>query len=86
MQKAMKREPVTREEGKVAERIEEKTSKIPSDWFLWVAGGAVAASWALHFAGKKEEGNFVSQWVPTILVLGVYNKLVKQHGHDRSDQ
>jgi len=25
---------------------------------------------------------FVGQWVPTILILGLYNKLVKQHGSD----
>jgi hypothetical protein len=25
---------------------------------------------------------FVGQWAPAFLILGVYNKLVKQHGSD----
>jgi hypothetical protein len=27
----------------------------------------------------------VGQWAPTLLVLGIYNKLVKQHGSDFTD-
>jgi hypothetical protein len=26
--------------------------------------------------------NFVGQWVPTFLIFGLYNKLVKLHGSD----
>ncbi len=29
--------------------------------------------------------NFIGQWAPTLLVLGLYNKLVKVAGHDRRD-
>ncbi len=75
----------THAEGPVARAIEEQTAKIPSDVFLWAAGGAVAASLLLHLTGKKQAGNFVGQWVPTILVAGVYNKLVKLQGHDKND-
>ena len=28
---------------------------------------------------------FVGQWTPTLLILGLYNKLVKQHGSDFTD-
>jgi hypothetical protein len=28
---------------------------------------------------------FVGQWAPTLLILGLYNKLVKQHGSDFTD-
>ncbi len=39
-------------------------------------------SLALLLSGRRQVANFVGQWVPTILVMGLYNKLVKQHGHD----
>jgi hypothetical protein len=72
-------------EGPVAKMIEEQTAKLPSDLFLWTAGGAIALSLGLRLAGQKHWANFVGEWVPTILILGVYNKLVKTHGHDRAD-
>jgi hypothetical protein len=31
----------------------------------------------------KKWGNFIAQWVPTWLIIGLYNKLVKLEGHDR---
>jgi hypothetical protein len=31
---------------------------------------------------KNDEALFVGQWPPTFLLLGVYNKLVKQLGHE----
>lgn len=70
-------------EGPVAKTIEKQTSKIPSDAFLWAAGGAVATSLLLRLLGKKSASNFVGEWVPSILICGVYNKIVKVHGHDQ---
>ena len=31
----------------------------------------------------EQVSNFVGQWAPTLLILGLYNKLVKQLGSDR---
>jgi hypothetical protein len=45
----------------------------------------MAAAAALHFTGKKPASVFVGQWAPTLLILGVYNKLVKQLGSDSLD-
>ena len=70
-------------EGTVARTIEEQTAKLPSDTFLWLAGASIAGSLALKFAGHKHDALFVGQWAPTFLLLGVYNKIVKTHGHDR---
>jgi len=36
--------------------------------------------------GYKEGANFIGLWVPTILLLGTYNKIVKVAGHDRLSQ
>jgi len=72
-----------RTEGPVARGIEEQTSKIPSDAFLWAAAGSIAASAMLRAFGKGEAAVFVGQWAPTLLILGLYNKVVKVAGHDR---
>jgi hypothetical protein len=67
-------------EGPVAQAIEEQTAKLPSDAFLWAAGASIAVSLILKILDRHHETLFVGQWAPTILILGVYNKLVKQHG------
>ena len=69
-------------EGTVAKAIESQTAKLPSDLFLWAAFGSMAASLALQMMGKKEQSNFVGQWAPTLLILGLYNKIVKVAGSD----
>ena len=73
-------------EGTVARTIEEQTAKLPSDTFLWAAGASIVASAALHFMGNRQTSVFVGQWAPTLLILGLYNKLVKQLGSDFSDR
>ena len=70
-------------EGAVAKSIEEQTARMPSDWFLWAAIGAMATSLALQVAGNRQVSNFVGQWAPSLLVMGLYNKVVKQLGSDR---
>ncbi|MEO8773682.1 MAG: hypothetical protein ABI295_07295 [Xanthomarina sp.] len=73
-------------EGKVAKSIEKETSKLPSDLFLWSAVGAMGASLTLKLLGKKNTALFIGQWASPFLLLGIYNKLVKQDGHDKDDQ
>jgi hypothetical protein len=72
-------------EGQVAKTIEQQTAKVPSDVFLWSAVGAMAASATLQMMGNKPVSLFVGQWAPTFLILGLYNKLVKQLGSDYTD-
>jgi hypothetical protein len=43
-------------------------------------------SLACQLAGRGKWGNFIAQWVPTWLIIGVYNKLVKLEGHDQTDR
>ena len=70
------------QEGPVARTIEQHTAKVPSDTFLWSALAAMGVSAVLQIAGKKQASNFVGQWAPSLLIIGVYNKLVKLHGSD----
>lgn len=67
-----------RTEGEVTRRVEEKTAKIPSLAYFGAAVGAMAASAALVLTGRRQIGNFVGQWAPTLLIIGLYNKVVKE--------
>ena len=69
-------------EGKVAKAIEEQTAKLPSDVFLWTGIGLMAVSFALQLAGRQKASNFIGHWPTNILIMGLYNKLVKLEGHD----
>lgn len=69
-------------EGDVAKAIEHQTAKVSSDTFLWAAAGSIALSLGLKMMGKSTSANFVGQWAPTILICGLYNKLVKVEGSD----
>jgi hypothetical protein len=62
--------------------IEEQTAKLPSDVFLWAAGGAMVTSLLFQVAGDDRKATFFGQWAPSLLLLGLYNKLVKLHGSD----
>ena len=60
--------------------IEQQTAKIPSHWFLLAALGSMSASLMLELAGRQRESRFVGQWPSPLLIMGVYNKLVKTIG------
>ncbi len=72
-------------EGPLASAIEQQTAKLPSDTFLWLALGSIAASLTLKITGRDKDALFVGQWAPTFMLFGVYNKLVKQLGSDRTE-
>ena len=82
-------------EGRVARAIEQQTARLPSDVFLWAAGAAMAGSLVTQIFGIGGRRNrmmseraplstFIGQWVPTLLLFGVYNKIVKVQGSDRT--
>jgi hypothetical protein len=62
---------------------ESYTAAIPSSGYLAVAIAAMGLSLACQVAGRGKWGNFIAQWAPTWLIIGLYNKLVKLEGHDR---
>ena len=78
--------PPSQTEDNVTKTIERYTAGIPSSAFLAVAVGAVGLSLLSQLAGRGKWGNFIAQWVPTLLITGVYNKLVKLEGHDQTDR
>ena len=77
-----------RTEDQFTKKIESYTAAVPSSAYLGVAIGAMGLSLICEGVGRGKWGNFIAQWVPTWLIIGLYNKLVKlegryhQGGHD----
>jgi len=68
----------TKKEDDTTKAIEKQTIKIPSDVFLFTAIGTMAISLALKCLRKPKDAVFVGQWAAPILILGIYNKMIKQ--------
>lgn len=62
--------------------VESNTSQIPSSAFLGAALGSIALAAIFKASGKDHAALFVGQWTAPFLLLGIYNKLVKQLGSD----
>jgi hypothetical protein len=69
-------------EDQVTAAIETYTSQVPSSVYLGLAVASIAASISFKIAKKDHGALFVGQWVAPFLLLGIYNKMVKQHGSD----
>ncbi len=78
--------PGEAQEDQVTAQIEQYTSQVPSSVFLGAAIASILGSVSLKIAGKQHEALFVGQWVAPFLILGLYNKMVKQHGSDATSQ
>ena len=78
--------PPALREDEFTKTIERYTAAIPSSTYLGIGVAAMAISLAAQLAGGGKWGNFIAQWVPTWLIIGLYNKVVKQEGHDRKDR
>ena len=71
-----------RNEDQFTAMLEAQSSTVPSSVFLGAALASIVGSLSLQMVGKKHEALFVGQWAAPFLLLGIYNKLVKQHGSD----
>lgn len=70
------------DEGHLTKTIEKQTASLPSTLFLVAAGASILGAMGLRMSGRKDDSQFVGQWAPTFLILGLYNKIVKTMGHD----
>lgn len=55
----------------------ETIENLPSSVYYGGVLGSILLSMVLYLSGKKEAGIFVGLWAPTILNLGLYNKLLR---------
>ena len=61
----------------IMEDILETIENLPTSVYYGSVAGSIALSLALFFSGKRQEAIFVGLWAPTILNLGLYNKLLR---------
>jgi hypothetical protein len=70
------------QEDQVTALLERYSSKWPTSLFMGAAIGSILGSMVLKRQRKHHDALFVGQWVAPFLILGLYNKSVKQHGSD----
>jgi len=66
--------------------IERQTANVPSSVFLGLAIGSMTLSAILKVSGRDDCALFVGQWAAPFLIMGNYNKMVKQHGSDAGSE
>jgi hypothetical protein len=74
------------QEDQFTAAIENTTARVPSSAFLALALASMAVSATFQVMSRKHESLFVGQWAAPFLLLGIYNKMVKQHGSDGRKQ
>jgi hypothetical protein len=62
--------------------LESYSAKLPTSFFLGACFASIIGSLVLKTTGKDHHALFVGQWAAPFLLLGIYNKMVKQHGSD----
>jgi hypothetical protein len=70
------------EEDQVTSLIESYSAQLPSSFYLGAAGASIVASLIAKLQGRDHTALFFGQWAAPFLLLGIYNKMVKQHGSD----
>jgi len=69
-------------EDQITARPESQSAKWPTSFFLGAAIASMIASLILKAQEKDNLALFIGQWAAPFLILGTYNKIVKQHGPD----
>lgn len=67
-------------ENALTRLIEQQTAKVPSALFLTASIASALVSAGYEIANRPRLSRFVGMWVAPLLVMGVYNKLVKTLG------
>ena len=67
-------------ESSLTRLLEQQTAKIPSDVFLFASLCAMGLSLGLEMTGRARSARFTGMWVAPLLIMGVYNKMVKTFG------
>jgi len=69
-------------EDQITSMLESQTARIPTSFFLAASLTSIATSLIFKAQGKNDSALFIGQWAAPFLLLGIYNKMVKQHGSD----
>jgi len=68
---------VEHEEDSFTRIVEHQTARVPSSSFLAASIASMVLSVALELSGHQRWSQFVGMWVAPLLLMGIYNKLVK---------
>jgi hypothetical protein len=74
------------EEDKVTSWVESYSAQLPSSCYLIAAAASIVASLTAKLQRKNHNALFCGQWVAPFLLLGIYNKMVKQDGSDATSK
>ena len=69
-------------EDQLTALLESYSAKWPTSLFMGAAIASMVASLILKSQRKHQDALFIGQWAAPFLILGLYNKAVKQHGSD----
>jgi len=70
------------QEDQLTAMMEHYSARWPSSLFMGAAVASMVASLVLKCQRRDHEALFLGQWAAPFLILGLYNKTVKQHGSD----
>lgn len=57
--------------------VEEQVRRVPPSLLVGLALGSMAISAAFAVAGKLKVANFIGQWVPSLLILATFDRLMQ---------
>jgi hypothetical protein len=64
--------------------VEKTGPQPPPDTFLLAALGSMGVSLGLQLFGRRLSSRFIGQWVPILLLFGLYNRMTKLAERDRT--
>jgi predicted lysophospholipase L1 biosynthesis ABC-type transport system permease subunit len=70
------------EEDQLTALLESYSARWPTSLFMGAAIASIVGSLVLKSQKKDLHALFIGQWAAPFLILGLYNKMVKQHGSD----
>jgi hypothetical protein len=68
------------EEDSFTRIVEQQTARVPSSIFLVASFVSMLLTVFLEISGHQRWSRFIGMWVAPLLLMGVYNKLVKIFG------
>ncbi|MCX6023880.1 MAG: hypothetical protein NTZ05_19550 [Chloroflexi bacterium] len=57
--------------------VETSLEGIPKEYYMWATAASIAGSAYLFYSGRRWEALFVGLWAPTIINLGLFNKMLR---------
>ena len=57
--------------------VENQVRRVPPSLLVGLALGSIAVSAAFAVAGKMKVANFIGQWVPSLLILATFDRLMQ---------